>query len=99
MKSVATDLRQAAIDPTCLLVLHALSGCDTTSYIRNITKENMFRRFFSDPMRYLYINQLNCTSPLGEAVNAAEQLLIQCYSFGRIAHPLDELRALSKCRL
>ena len=50
-------------------------------------------------MRYLYINQLNCTSPPSEAINAAEQLLIQCYSFGRIAHSLDELRALSKCRL
>ncbi|CAF1383505.1 unnamed protein product [Rotaria sp. Silwood1] len=94
VKSIATGLRQAAIDPTCLLVLHSLSGCDTTSFIRNITKEKVFSYFFDYPDQYSSINKLNCIPPPYEAIAACEQLLINCYSFGRMVHSLDELRAM-----
>jgi hypothetical protein len=96
VKPIAADLRSAAIDPTCLLVLHAISGCDTTSFIKGITKENIFQRFFDDPIRYASINQLTCIPPPYEAIEAAEQLLIRCYSFSRTAHSLDELRSMGK---
>ncbi|CAF1472172.1 unnamed protein product [Rotaria sordida] len=94
VKSIATGLRRAAIDPICLLVLHSLSGCDTTSFIKNITKEKVFNRFFDYPDQYSSINKLNCISPPYEAITACEQLLIHCYSFGRMVHSLDELRAM-----
>ncbi|CAF3490847.1 unnamed protein product [Rotaria sordida] len=94
VKSIATGLRRAAIDPTCLLVLHSLSGCDTTSFIKNITKEKVFSCFFDYPDQYSSINKLNCIPPPYEAIAACEQLLIHCYSFGRMVHSLDELRAM-----
>ncbi|CAF1391579.1 unnamed protein product [Rotaria sordida] len=46
------------IDPIILLVIHALSGCDTTSFIRNISKTNMFRTFLSNTSRYSNLNHL-----------------------------------------
>jgi hypothetical protein len=86
------------VDPTYLLVLHALSGCNTTSFIRNITKEKIFQRFFDDPVRDASINKLTYIPPPYEAIDAAKQLLIQCYSFGRVAHSLDELHGIIKLK-
>ena len=97
IKSIINELRQATIDPRCLLVLHALSGCDTTSFIRNVTKEKMFN-CFKDPYQYSKIIELNCIPPPYESIATCEQLLIHCYSFCSTAQSLDELRALSKLR-
>ncbi|CAM4781219.1 unnamed protein product [Rotaria magnacalcarata] len=94
VKSIIASPRQAAIDPICVLALHALSGCDTTSFIRNISKEKMFNCFFKDPHRYSDIKILNCIPPPYKSIAACEQLLIDCYSFGYTAESLDELRAL-----
>ena len=50
----------------------------------------------NDPVRYSSINKLTSIPPPDEAIDTAEQLLIHCYSFGRVAHSLDELRAMSE---
>ncbi|CAF3305789.1 unnamed protein product [Rotaria sp. Silwood2] len=94
VKSIVARLRRVSIDPTSLLVLNALSGCSTTSTIRNVTKEKIFNRFFDDPDRYSCIIELNSIPPPYEAIVASERLLIDCYPLGRIANSLNELRAL-----
>ncbi|CAF3938297.1 unnamed protein product [Rotaria sp. Silwood1] len=93
-KSIVSNLRQSAIDPICLLVLHALSGCSATSFIRNITKEKVFSCFFNNPQQYASINKLNCIPPPNESIAACERLVINCYSFGKAVRSLDELRAV-----
>lgn len=45
-----------AIDPLLLIVIHALSGCDTTSFIKSITKTNMLQTFLMNTHRYTYLN-------------------------------------------
>ncbi|CAF3390230.1 unnamed protein product, partial [Rotaria sp. Silwood2] len=93
-KSIVSNLRQSAIDPICFIVLHALSGCSATSFIRNITKEKVFSCFFNNPQRYASINKLNCIPPPDESIAACERLIINCYSFGKAVRSLDELRAV-----
>ena len=96
VKSIVSDLRRSAIDPTCLLVLHALSGCDSTSFIKNIAKEKVFSCFFHNPSQYSSINKLNCILPPRKSITACERLTISCYSFDKAVISLDELRAVSK---
>ena len=98
VKSVATRLRRLAIDPTCLLALQALSGCDTTSFIKSTTKEKVFNCFFNNPHQYSSINKLNCIPPHDESIAACELLLINCYSFGKTVRSLVELRAVSELK-
>lgn len=97
VKFIANDLRQQSIDPNVLLVLHALSGCDSTSYIRNITKEKLFQRFFDYPARYSSIIKLSYAPPSQDAIDTAEALLIRCYSFGCTVKSPNDLRGMSKC--
>ncbi|CAF3933472.1 unnamed protein product [Rotaria sp. Silwood2] len=94
IKSIAGGLRQASIDPMSLLVLHGISGCNRTSFIKNLTKEKIFNCFFNDPDKYSSISKLNCVPPPHEAISACEQLLLHCYPLGKIVHSLDELRAM-----
>jgi hypothetical protein len=98
-KAIARDMsRRLKIDPIILLVLHALSGCDTTSFVKGITKKKFFSTFFNDPTRYSKLIYFASTPLPKEAVSAAEQLLINCYSSRFVANSLDELRANSKKR-
>jgi hypothetical protein len=92
--------KKYTIDPLILLVAHALSGCDTTSFIKNITKMNFFRTFFTATDRYLKLDdffQLPLSSkfelalslyPISihsdDALVAAERLLIDCYPSSNI---------------
>jgi hypothetical protein len=96
-KAIAYDMRRRLkIDPIILLILHALSGCDTTSFVKGITKKNFFSTFFNDPTRYSKLISFASTPPPKEAISVAEQLLINCYSSRFVANSLDELRANSK---
>ena len=95
-RSIAVDMRRSKIDPIILLILHALSGCDTTSFVKNITKKKLFSTFFNDSARYSKLVSFVSTPPPKESVSAAERLLIACYSSRSVAHSLDELRANSK---
>ena len=79
VKYMSDDVRRRFIDPNVLLVLHTLSGCDSTSYIRHVTKEKLFQCFFDDPFRYSLIMKLTNLPPPPDVVNAAEELVINCY--------------------
>ncbi|CAF3650673.1 unnamed protein product [Rotaria sp. Silwood1] len=81
------------IDPIILLVIHALSGCDTTSFIRNISKTNMFRTFLSNTSRYSNLNHLFSVPLSMDGISCAERLLLDCYSYTNTASSLDDLRA------
>ncbi|CAF3387517.1 unnamed protein product [Rotaria sp. Silwood2] len=92
MKYIGNDLRHRSIHPNVMLVLHALSGCDTNSFIHNITKEKIFQCFFHDPICYSTIMKLRYPPPPQDAINKAEELLIHCYSFDWTAKSLNDLR-------
>jgi hypothetical protein len=56
---IAEELKNKySINPLLLLVIHALSGSDTTSFIKNITKLNFCRTFFSATDRYVKLVDL-----------------------------------------
>ncbi|CAF1325103.1 unnamed protein product [Rotaria sordida] len=93
VKSIASELRSRFIDHYVLLVLHALSECDSTSYIRNITKKNFFQCYFDNPMNYSAIMKLSSNPPPQDAIDSAEELLINRYSFDYTVKSLDELHA------
>ena len=64
VREIALTIRQTfSIDPCLLIVIHALSGSDTTSFVRNISKTNMFRTFFSNTHRYVKLKEF-FSSPL-----------------------------------
>ncbi|CAF1375229.1 unnamed protein product, partial [Didymodactylos carnosus] len=45
-------LDRIQIQPSVLLVLHGLSDCDSTSFIKNITKINFIGTYFNNPQLY-----------------------------------------------
>ena len=63
IRGIANELkRKFSIDLVLLLVIHAVSGCNTTSFIRSISKTNMFRPFFCYTRRYSGFNGLPLSS-------------------------------------
>ncbi|CAF1137322.1 unnamed protein product [Didymodactylos carnosus] len=74
-------LDRIQIKPSVLLVLHGLSGCDSTSFIKNITKINFFRTYFNNPQLYKQLIDFGeSTTVIQQPLEAAEQLLISCYT-------------------
>ncbi|CAF1469139.1 unnamed protein product [Rotaria sordida] len=83
-----------SINPIILLVIHALSGCDTTSFIKNISKPNMFRTFFSNTNRYESLNDFFRLPLTTNAISTAERLLLDCFSSSNTVSSLDALRGV-----
>ncbi|CAF1012325.1 unnamed protein product [Didymodactylos carnosus] len=76
--------------PLILIALHALSGCDTTSFIRNISKQKIFRTFFEKPSDYFDLFDLYKLPTSSESFASAERLLIKCMNSSLSS--LDEVR-------
>ena len=94
--SIAIDMRsRLKIDPVILLILHALSGCDTTSFIRGITKKTIFSTFLKEPKHYARLIDFTIAPLSKRAIATAERLLIDCYSSKFSADSLDSLRSAS----
>ncbi|CAF4125635.1 unnamed protein product, partial [Rotaria sordida] len=55
--------------------------------------ENFFQYYFDNPMNYSAIMKLSSNPPPQDAIDSAEELLINCYSFDYKVKSLDELRA------
>jgi hypothetical protein len=71
-------------EPNVFLILHAISGCDTTSFTRNITKINYFTTYLSNPSQYQDLIKFGDDSIITiEPLEAAEELLVSCYSKSR----------------
>lgn len=67
-------------EPNILLTIHALSGCDTTSFTRNISKTNYLLTYLSDPDQYADLVTFgDCATIFTEPIMAAERLLVSCY--------------------
>ena len=96
-KGIALEMRRRRkIDPIVLLILHALSGCDTTSFIRGVTKKKIFSTYLNNPGTYSGLMSLVSVPPPKEATSAAERLLIDSHSSRLNVNSLDDLRASSK---
>ncbi|CAF1065604.1 unnamed protein product [Adineta ricciae] len=71
-------------EPTVLLVLHALSGCDSTSFTRNITKKTYFNTYLSNPDQFQHLLEFGEEGEITRLpMKAAEDLLISCYTKSR----------------
>ncbi|CAF1280596.1 unnamed protein product [Didymodactylos carnosus] len=90
---IAKKLKHFSIDPIILIVLHALSGSDSTSFIKNITKVKFFRTFFNNWQRFTHLSDFLKTPLSKEAIIDAEKLLLTTYSTTTNAITLDHLRA------
>ncbi|CAF4815992.1 unnamed protein product [Rotaria sp. Silwood1] len=66
------------IFPELLLVLHALTGCDTTSFFRNISKTKFFENFFADPRLYDDLEKLSVFPMVQEDIKVVERLIFNC---------------------
>ncbi|CAF2080525.1 unnamed protein product, partial [Rotaria magnacalcarata] len=67
-------------DPSIFLTLYAISGCDTTSFTRNITKANYFLTYLSNPNKFQDLHTFGDNIPITiEPLEAAENLLVLCY--------------------
>ncbi len=70
VRQIALAIREKfSIDPMLLLVVHALSGCDTTSFIKHITKANMFRTFLYNSNRYANLKLFFSLPLSGKRIN------------------------------
>ncbi|CAF1303505.1 unnamed protein product [Didymodactylos carnosus] len=78
------------IHPMILIVLHAISGCDTTSFIRNISKQKLFRAFYKQPSDYADLINMYVIPTTPECLSCAERLLINCVNSSLAT--LDEVR-------
>ena len=71
-------------DLSVFLSLHAISGCDTTSFTRNITKVNYFLTYLSNPLKYHNLKTFGDDLIITiEPLQAAEELLVSCYKNSR----------------
>ncbi|CAF1138682.1 unnamed protein product [Didymodactylos carnosus] len=73
-----------------LIVLHALTGSQYTSAIRNITKATVINTYFRNMSQYKYIEHLGQLPFTNEIGNACENLFLQALKSG--CRTLDEER-------
>jgi hypothetical protein len=68
-------------EPTILLALHSISGCDTTSFIRYITKQNLFSTYLFNSNQFQDLLQFGTNPTVTfKSIKAAEKLVLLCYS-------------------
>ena len=109
---IVQELKMAynGMDPFELLPLHALSGCDSTSFVRNVTKVKFFSTYFDNyPWVLIYVRLYCCflicsvfsdirlliDDDLSSAAQtAAQQLLIACFASKHSTKDLDSLDQL-----
>ncbi|CAF0989413.1 unnamed protein product [Didymodactylos carnosus] len=60
-----------------IIMLHALSGSEYTSYIRNVTKSNLINTYFENKSRFKFIENLDILQLRAETINDCEILLLQ----------------------
>lgn len=70
-----------------LLAFHAISGCDTTSYIRGHTKQTMWNTFCENPTMLEHLGKGPLTE---EAIKSAEQFFCKVYKTN--VNSIDEAR-------
>jgi hypothetical protein len=71
-------------EPSVFLALHAISGCDTVSFTRNITKTNYFVTYLSNQNQFQDLIKFGDDSKITtEPLKAAEELLLSCYKNSR----------------
>ncbi|CAF1207253.1 unnamed protein product [Didymodactylos carnosus] len=75
-----------------LITLHALTGSQCTSAIRNITKATVINTYFQNMSQYKYIEHLGQLSLTNEIGDACENLFLQALKSG--CWTLDEERHL-----
>ncbi|CAM4778186.1 unnamed protein product, partial [Rotaria magnacalcarata] len=70
------------IFPEILLVLLAISGCDTTSFFRNISKTTFFEAFFASPSRYAELQNLSAFPTNQKDIYVIERIIYDCIHHG-----------------
>ncbi|CAF3137029.1 unnamed protein product [Rotaria socialis] len=70
------------IFPEILLALHAISGCDTTSFFRNISKTTFFETYFASPSRYAELQNLSAFPMNQKDIYVVERIIYDCIHHG-----------------
>ena len=81
----------------CILVVHALGGCDSTSAIFGLGKGTIFNRIIKDSFCHIHCSTLQYErASLGEVCAAGINLLVALYG-GKVGEPLSHLRYTAYC--
>lgn len=54
-------INKYGVNPLHFLIIYALSGCDTCSFIRNISKKNVMQTLFDEPISFTDLEKLTST--------------------------------------
>ena len=66
---------------TNLLAIHAISGCDTTSYMHRVGKVRLMRKLLKDPSMSRLLGPLSQTEPLKEESIDDIKTFVQCIMY------------------
>lgn len=77
-----------------ILLLHAFSGCDTTSAIYNKSKGGMVKLFSKNPRQMKTISDIftNPSTPAEKIAQAGEKIFLEMYQANEFQQDLNELR-------
>ncbi|CAM4964899.1 unnamed protein product [Rotaria socialis] len=71
------------VNPVLLLIVYALSGCDTCSFTRNISKRTFMQTLFEAPRDFTDLENLTVLPINRSDISAVEKLYVRCFSSGR----------------
>ncbi|CAF4252684.1 unnamed protein product, partial [Rotaria sp. Silwood2] len=74
---------KCGVDPILLLIVYALSGCDTCSFIRNISKRTFMLVLFDSPNEFNDLKKLTVLPVNHDDIAGAERLFVRCFSSNR----------------
>ncbi|CAF3343763.1 unnamed protein product, partial [Rotaria sp. Silwood2] len=71
------------VNPLIFLIVYALSGCDTCSFTRNVSKRTFMQVLFDTPNDFNNLQKLTTLPTSKDDIIAAERLFVRCFSSNR----------------
>ncbi|CAF3090354.1 unnamed protein product, partial [Rotaria sp. Silwood2] len=71
------------VNPLIFLIVYALSGCDTCSFTRNVSKRTFMQVMFDTPNDFNGLQKLTTLPTSKDDIIAAERLFVRCFSSNR----------------
>ncbi|CAF4094858.1 unnamed protein product [Rotaria sordida] len=71
------------VNPLCFIIIYALSGCDTCSFTRNISKRTFMQILLDTPNDFADVEKLTVLPTSRNDIVAAETLFVQCFCSNR----------------
>ncbi|CAF4865364.1 unnamed protein product [Rotaria sp. Silwood1] len=71
------------VNPLIFLIVYALSGCDTCSFTRNVSKRTFMQVLFDTPNDFNDLQKLTTIQISKDDIIAVERLFVRCFSSNR----------------